>query len=151
MVYDITNPQAPTFIEYFNNIDYAKEPGAAGDLAPEGTKVFTQDGKTYLVAGNELSSTISMYELATDGKMSFVDSLKMGDIDQGASEIVAYDPESKKVFSINSQYKRVDVVDVSDPSDMKLVDMINVGYDGLQSVSVKNGLVAIAVSGTEFH
>lgn len=59
MVYEITDPLAPSFVLY--------EPNAAGALAPEGL-VFIPgaqgpDGRALLVSSNEVSGTVSIYEV----------------------------------------------------------------------------------------
>ncbi|MEA5568805.1 choice-of-anchor I domain-containing protein, partial [Anabaena sp. UHCC 0399] len=59
MVYDVTNPQSPQFIEYV--------PNATGDLAPEGLKFIpasdSPNGKDLLIVANEVSKTIAVYEV----------------------------------------------------------------------------------------
>ena len=40
-----------------------------------------------------------------------------GIFDEGAAEITAYDPASKKLFVINSATDTIDVLDVSDPTN----------------------------------
>ncbi|WP_435156526.1 choice-of-anchor I family protein [Haladaptatus sp. DFWS20] len=87
MVFDISTPQEPVFIEYANNriFDFAElgltgsdpdladalesgelEAGAAGDLAPEGlTFVPAEDSpidNSLLIVANELSGTTTVYE-----------------------------------------------------------------------------------------
>lgn len=67
MVYDVTNPAAPVFIEYFNNRDFSAEISSpsAGDHAPEGL-VFvpaadSPNGKNLLIVSNEVSGTVTIY------------------------------------------------------------------------------------------
>ncbi len=71
--------------------------------------------------------------------------------DKSAAEIVAHDPEHQRLFVVNSQKARVDVVDISDPTDPKIVksalDATSYGK-AANSVAVKNGLIAIAVEAT---
>ena len=146
-VYDITDPAAATMVEYFNDINYSKAPAEAGDLAPEGTVTFEQDGAYYLAAGNELSSTLSLYSLGADGKMAKVASIAVGTFGAGAAEIVDYSPSEKKIFVTNGEAKRVDIFDVSDPSLPSQTGSIDFSAyaNALQSLSVKDGVVAIAV------
>jgi hypothetical protein len=67
MVYDITKPTAPTFVEYLNNRDFTGDPegGSAGDLGPEGLHFVAAHhspiGQPLLVVGNEVSGTTSVY------------------------------------------------------------------------------------------
>ncbi|MDJ1183056.1 choice-of-anchor I family protein [Roseofilum casamattae] len=72
VVYDISNPQTPRFLEYANNRDFAGDPeaGNAGDLGPEGL-VFIPGtdspiGQPLLVATNEVSGTTTVYAIAVD-------------------------------------------------------------------------------------
>ncbi|MCO8244751.1 MULTISPECIES: choice-of-anchor I family protein [unclassified Haladaptatus] len=90
MVFDVSNPQAPTFVEYVNNriFDLAElgingphanlddalergdiEAGAAGDLAPEGLSFVPADDSptdaSLLIVANELSGTTTIYEATT--------------------------------------------------------------------------------------
>ncbi|MBP55260.1 choice-of-anchor I family protein [Marinobacter sp.] len=80
MVYNVTNPQNPEFVQYLNNRDFSAsqtdlENGMAGDLGPEGLAFIAADdspnGKPMLVVGNEVSGTTTLYgidviELAAD-------------------------------------------------------------------------------------
>ncbi len=67
MVYDISDPSAPQFIQYLNNRDFSAETEAAGDLAPEGIAfVATADSSTgtpLLLVANELSGTVTTYAI----------------------------------------------------------------------------------------
>lgn len=71
MVYDVTNPMAPTFVEYVNNRDFNEDPeaGSPGDLGPEGL-VFvpaasSPSGKALLIVANEVSGTTTIYEITS--------------------------------------------------------------------------------------
>ena len=67
MVYDITNPYQPTFVQYMNNRNFAgdAEAGTAGDLGPEGILFIKSSdsptGTPLLVIGNEVSGTTTIY------------------------------------------------------------------------------------------
>ncbi|MEL6256921.1 MAG: choice-of-anchor I family protein [Bacteroidota bacterium] len=69
MVYDISNPYRPNFIQYINNRDFAgdAEAGTAGDLAPEGIlfipRWLSPNFKPLLVVANEVSGTTTIYEI----------------------------------------------------------------------------------------
>lgn len=68
----------------------------------------------------------------------------------GAAEIVAHDPERQRLFVVNGQTSAIDIVSVSQPVTPTLVSSISIvpTYgSGLQSVTVRNGLVAVAVAG----
>ncbi|MGB5776851.1 MAG: choice-of-anchor I family protein [Sedimenticolaceae bacterium] len=79
-----------------------------------------------------------------------------GIFDDGAAEIVSYDPMTQRVFVINAADSIVELLDISDPSNPVKVNWIDVAPDiadafpgsasgGINSVAVKNGIVAVAV------
>lgn len=146
-IYDISKPQTPMMIDYVNDINYNELPTKSGDLAPEGMTTFIQDGQNYLAIANELSSTISLYRITNNGRVAKVDSLKVGTFGEGAAEILSYDRNGKQLFVTNGENKTVDIIDVSKPFNMSKAGSINFSEhaDSLQSVAVKDGLVAIAV------
>jgi 2',3'-cyclic-nucleotide 2'-phosphodiesterase/3'-nucleotidase/5'-nucleotidase len=69
MVYDVTNPTAPSFVTYVNNRDFSGDPEAdtAGDLGPEGlTFIKAEDsptGQPLLVVANEVSGSVTVYAI----------------------------------------------------------------------------------------
>ncbi|MGC1473141.1 MAG: choice-of-anchor I family protein [Psychroserpens sp.] len=68
MTYNISDPSNPTFESYVNNRDLGNDEG--GDLGPEGIiYIAPQDnsiGTGLIVLANEVSSTISVYQLGND-------------------------------------------------------------------------------------
>lgn len=81
MVYDVTNPASPTFVQYTNNRDFgidiedeiedgALAAGAAGDLGPE-CIVFIPAADSpvddaLVAVGNEVSGTTTLYRVIGD-------------------------------------------------------------------------------------
>lgn len=69
MVYDITRPQKPEFVQYLNNRDFSgnAEEGTAGDLAPEGLAFIpaakSPTGDNLLAVANEVSGTTTLYKI----------------------------------------------------------------------------------------
>jgi hypothetical protein len=69
MVYNVTNPFSPEFVQYINtrNFDGYPEMGTAGDLAPEGLlyirKFFSPNKKDLLVVSFEVSGSITIFEI----------------------------------------------------------------------------------------
>ena len=67
IVYDVTDPYQPMFVQYANNRDFAGdvEAGTAGDLGPEGIRFISADdspiGEPLLVTGNEVSGTTTIF------------------------------------------------------------------------------------------
>lgn len=69
MVYDISNPLSPYFVQYINNFDPSGDvnAGTAGDVAPEGL-VFVPARKSpnrrpLLIVANEVSGTTTVYQI----------------------------------------------------------------------------------------
>ena len=71
--------------------------------------------------------------------------------DEGAAEISAYDPGSMHLFFTNAEENTIEVLDISDPSNptqFTAIDMSVYG-DGVNSVAVHDGLVAVAVEAAD--
>lgn len=67
----------------------------------------------------------------------------------GGAEISAYDPATQRMFVTNGATNQIDIVDISNPSSPKKLKSIVLaaqGVIGIQSVAVREGLVAIAAS-----
>ena len=158
-VYDITDPANATMVEYNNDIDYTKTfsyvkgepttnvPADIDDMAPEGSITFTQDAKNYYVTANEVSGTVSIYELAKDGKATKQGTYRTGYYYVSATEIVDYDVAGKRLFVTSATKNAIIVLDVSDVTSPSLVQEIDLSTygTGVNSVSVHNGLIAVAV------
>jgi hypothetical protein len=69
MVYNVTNPNNPEFVQYINTRDFSGDPeaGTAGDLGPEGllyiSKFFSPNNKDLLVASYEISGSITIFQI----------------------------------------------------------------------------------------
>jgi DNA-binding beta-propeller fold protein YncE len=66
----------------------------------------------------------------------------------GGSEIAAFDPDSDRLFVVNGAVNNtLDIVNLANPAAPALVNRISLNVYGAQgnSVSVKNGIVAVAV------
>ncbi|MDX2150290.1 MAG: choice-of-anchor I family protein [Bryobacteraceae bacterium] len=63
------------------------------------------------------------------------------------TEIAAYDPESKRIFSVNGLLGRLDIINVANPKTPALLNFIATGGFP-NSVAVRDGIVAVAVEGT---
>ncbi len=68
MVYNITNPAAPTFVQYINPRDFtASDPTKAGDLGPEGIFFIPRSQsptkRDLVVVSNEVSGTVTIYQV----------------------------------------------------------------------------------------
>ena len=83
-------------------------------------------------------------------ELSLLGSFDSG-LGEGAAEIVAHDPDTQRLFVINSETKSIDILDISSPKTPTRVAPIDVSaIDGVEqggpnSVAVKNGILAIAI------
>ena len=70
VVYDLSNPSAPAFVQYVNVRDFTVAPSSAsaGDLGPEGVIVISEEesptGQPLLVISNEVSGTTRIFRIA---------------------------------------------------------------------------------------
>jgi hypothetical protein len=77
MVYDITDPRAPFFVQWINNRDFSQPPAlpdgsanpAAGDLGAEGLLFIeakdSPTGRPMLAVANEVSGTTTLFDIDT--------------------------------------------------------------------------------------
>jgi len=76
MVYEVTDPNNPVFVEYIINRDFTVEAdsSAAGDLGPEGLLVISKadspTGEVLLISSNEVSGNISIFEIESEPSTS---------------------------------------------------------------------------------
>jgi hypothetical protein len=84
------------------------------------------------------SKAISLQHLGTHSS---------GVYDGAAAEIVAHDPTTQRLFVVNAQAARVDVLNIENPAAPAKVATIEVAPLGgvANSVAVHNGLIAVAV------
>jgi YVTN family beta-propeller protein len=95
------------------------------------------------------SSSLAASTLARVGLTGqVIGSLSMGAYDEGATEIVAFDPEAQVAFSTNGETEALDVIDLADPTAPSLLNSIELGGSPT-SVAVANGIAAVAVLGEE--
>lgn len=70
--------------------------------------------------------------------------------DEPRAEIAAYDPASKRLFSINLNLRQLDVLDLSNPESQVLAPIQTVPLGGKpNSVAIRDGIIAVAVEGTQ--
>lgn len=72
---------------------------------------------------------------------------RTGMLDEGAAEIPAFDPLSKRIFVVNGADKAIDILDMSNPDKLSKLGALELATwgKGANSVAVKNGIVAVAV------
>ncbi len=81
--------------------------------------------------------------------MNLLSSFSNGASGTNSAEIVAYDSSNFRLYIANSIGKKLDIVDFSNPSTPVLLNSISVvPYGNINSVTVHNGLVALAIENT---
>ena len=170
MVYDVTMPWMPKYVTYINNRDFSVEfddkldnaetLAKVGDLGPEGIIFIdpkeSPNGQPVLVVANEVSGTTTIYGVKTkfDSAFNFNPQLHVkyeGAFDsgsgEGAAEISAYDPETYKLFTLNAEDKRIDIIDIKNPKEPKSIGNIDISKmgGGVNSIALKNGIIALAI------
>jgi YVTN family beta-propeller protein len=92
MVYDITNPSSPQFVQYLNNRDFSQnvQLPTAGDLGPEGLTFITAAdspiGLPLLVVTNEISGSTTTYAIAPNDTAGIVGT-ELGETLNGSNQI----------------------------------------------------------------
>lgn len=80
-------------------------------------------------------------------KLTPLSTYKSGPYKSGAAEIVSFDPTSQRVFATNNHSRSVDAISLAKPEFPRFDYSIDLSdYGPVNSVAVKNSLVAIAVS-----
>ncbi len=77
-----------------------------------------------------------------------IGSYASGQFDAGASEVIAHDPVTQRLFVANLQAATLDMLDISDPTSPELLGEANLLLLGsmVNSVAVRDGIVAVAVT-----
>ncbi|GHG03488.1 hypothetical protein GCM10017783_14880 [Deinococcus piscis] len=156
MVLDVSRPGQPQLVQYFNDTDASAtaKSGRAGDLAPEGLLFIpaadSPAGRNLLVASHEVSGSVSIYAVADSGELSRLGRYQSEPFafGQGVAEISAYDPGSKRLFTVNGQTGGLDILDLSDVTAPRRVDSVDLSAygRGANSVAVHDGVVALAIA-----
>tara|TARA_R110000868_G_scaffold3123_1_gene20757 strand:- start:1045 stop:2565 length:1521 start_codon:yes stop_codon:yes gene_type:complete len=110
--------------------------------------LFLMAGSLLVSCSNNDSTTNSIDDLVNENPATFneIASITIGGA--GAAEISAYDEVSKKLFTVNnSGTNRIDVIDLSDPSNPKTIGQIDLTFfnGASNSVATHNGKLAVAL------
>ncbi len=66
-----------------------------------------------------------------------------------SAEISAYDPTTKRLFVVNSVARKLNILDFSNPASITNFTTVDIAsFGGINSVAVKNGVVAVAIEAT---
>ena len=70
VVFDVTDPREPAFVQYMNNRDFARTPPGP-DSGPEIVRFVpagaSPTGRPLVLVSNEISGTVSLYEARPGG------------------------------------------------------------------------------------
>ncbi|KAA3620572.1 MAG: T9SS C-terminal target domain-containing protein [Flavobacterium sp.] len=129
MVYNISDPNAPIFLEYENNRDNTPGGNESGDLGPEGilyiSPADSPTGNGLLVVSNEVSATISVYSIDND-VLSVVDN----QIDSIGFAMFPNPASGQVFFSVPGDYE---LFDISGRSIRKVKDAVYMEVSSLRT------------------
>lgn len=103
------------------------------------------------VCWNPVTEAAVVRDGSSEIRLSLLGRYTSGVYKQSAAEIVAYEPERRRAYVVNSAQGVVDVLDLSQPENptrLFSLDASDVGKN-TNSVAVKNGVVAVAIAATE--
>lgn len=92
---------------------------------------------------------VSLESGSNDIRLSFVGRYTFGFFDIGAAAPSAYDPQTERLFVVAVDRGLIDTLDISDPSEPRLImRKLVLGYGGFpSSIDVENGVLAVALRG----
>lgn len=142
MVYDITNPMSPSFVSYYLNRNFSvdADDANAGDLGPENL-VFIPDtlspnGKPLLLCANEVSGTLSIYEVGGTIGLNELDAAKA---------LSAFPNPTHGIVNFSREVKNAKMIDITG----KEVMIINGTSANMESLS--NGIYTIIEGNTSLQ
>lgn len=96
MVFNVSNPASPYFVDYINTRNFSVTPGSGtlatvGDLGPEGL-VFvpasqSPNGKNMIILSNEISGTVSLFEIKSKSDFQ-LQVLHASDMESGIDAVI---------------------------------------------------------------
>ncbi len=79
-----------------------------------------------------------------DVELQFITSFDPSGSNNSTCEVVAYDPESKRLITSSAISGTLEIVDFSTPGTLKLLKSVDIRpYGGLTSVAVREGIIAV--------
>ena len=97
---------------------------------------------TVFIADDDMQAPTATQEI----ELNHLNSFSNGAAGTNSAEIVTHDPASQRLFIANSIGGKIDIVNFSNPAAPVLINSITMApYGGINSVAVKNGIVAAAV------
>lgn len=101
------------------------------------------NGLCFLAASVPMFLQVTAAESVID--LEVLGTYHSGEFDESAAEIVSYDPDTQRLFVVNANSAKIDVLDASDPSNPTLIASHAFSGGVVNSVSAKNGVIAVAV------
>lgn len=100
---------------------------------------------TALALGAGAMPALAFHDLGVS--LQRLDTYQSGVFAEGAAEIVAFDPLTRRIFVVNAAAVTVDVLDASHPGNLRKIDAVDAsGLGGAaNSVAVRNGILAVAI------
>ncbi|GGB68644.1 hypothetical protein GCM10007424_05820 [Flavobacterium suaedae] len=101
----------------------------------------------YIIDNDRMAPTASQ-----SIELDYIGSFDPSGTGSSTCEIVAYDPESERLFTTSAEEGFLDIIDFSNPEAPTVVNSVDMsGFGGITSVAVKNGMVAVAAPNADEH
>lgn len=115
-------------------------------LGLEDLNGWTLQGRKYLtvyIRDNDRKAPTPTKEI----NLNYIGSFKPGGGAAATSEVASYDPQTKRLFITSGIQNRLDITDFSNPASVQHISSVDLSAygSGVNSVAVKNGMVAIAI------
>lgn len=115
------------------------------------TRLLTAAGAAAALAATLATATAGGSRPAPALQLTPIGSYATGQFDAAAAEIVAHDPRTQRLFVVNAQSGRIDVLDIHVPTAPVKMFEIDLSAYGSQvnSVAIHRGLIAAAVENAD--
>lgn len=115
--------------------------------SPSGVTITGTNALTVFIKDNDRLAPVA----SKDIELEFVGRYAVDNPndDEGLAEIVAYDPTTERLFTMSTGLGRFDIVDFANPESPAMISEISIAAygSGITSISTKNGIVAVTVTG----
>ena len=142
-------PTGMTFTPDFRYMFMSVQHPSAGSIQEDvaGFRVTHNRDVAICIAREEFLGPKKIVQSDKDLQLFPIGTFNTGVFDEGAAEIVAFDPATNRAFFTNANANSVSVLDISRPNKpSKVMDIDLSAYGGgVNSVAVHNGMVAVAV------
>lgn len=139
----------PDFRYMFMSVQHPSAGTPQEDVA--GVSVTHNREVAIVIAREEFLGPKKIVQSDKDLQLFPIGTFQTGIFDEGAAEIVAHDPGTQRAFFTNADANSVSILDISQPSKpakISDIDMSSYG-GGVNSVTVHNGVVAVAVEAAD--